>query len=51
MDRRTGVLRETSVLGPRLAGRGRGSKALVTVVIEGEGEEAVKSGVRRSEYD
>ena len=44
-DGHTGVLRETSVLGRRLAGRGR-SKAWVTVVIEGEDEEVVKSGVR-----
>ena len=41
---RTGVMRETSVLGPRLAGMGRRSEALVTAVIEGE--DAMKSGVR-----
>ena len=40
---RTGVMRETSVLGRRLAGRERRSEALVTAVIEGE--EAMKNGV------
>ena len=32
-----GLLRETSVLGLGLAGRGEEGKAFVTVVIEGEG--------------
>jgi len=40
------VLRETSVLGRRLAGKGRGSKTSVTMVIEGEDEDAMKSRVR-----
>jgi len=40
------VLRETSVLGLGLAGKGGGSRALVTMIIEGEGEDVMKSGVR-----
>jgi len=44
------MLRETSVLGRRPSGKGR-SKALVTMVIEGESEDAMKSGVRCLECD
>ena len=39
-----GVLRETSVLGLKLAGGGEG-RAFVTVVIEGERRDVMKRGV------
>ena len=45
------MLRETSVLGRRLAGKGIGSGASVTMVIEGEDEGVMKSGVRCLECD
>ena len=39
------MLRETSVLGVKLAGRGREGRAFVIVIIEGEGEDAMESRV------
>jgi len=47
----TGALRETSVLGLRLAGTGREDGAFVTLVIEGEHKDTMKSGMRCSERD
>ena len=47
---RTSVLRETSVLDWGFVGWER-SRALVTVVIEGEGEDVIKSRVLRLERD
>ena len=44
-------MRETSVLGRRLAGRGRRSRTFVTIVIEGDGEDVMKSRVSWLEYD
>ena len=41
-ERTIHVLRETSVLGQRLAGRGREGGAFLTMVIKGEGEDAMK---------
>ena len=43
------MLRETSVLGLRLAGTKREGRAFVTLVIEGEHKNAVKSEERSSE--
>jgi len=43
------VMRETSVLGRRLAGRGRRSRTFLTIVIEGEDEDVMESRVCRLE--
>ena len=45
------MLREISVLGVRLAVRGREGRAFVIVIIEGEGEDVIESRVWCLECD